>query len=153
MIFPRFIAHTFFSFSLINGGLGVQIFGLRVLYGVFGAEISSWWGLEPVVWDHLVCWGWGSQYKHRRITLVNNFLWGDNNENFLSPYYDNNIQITLTQVLWRQVSYRRSIRQVWAAHKRSSSSCLPVRVSQTSSETQTDNSSGLTVCPGLRVDP
>ena len=47
-------------------------FGGRVLNWIFGVEVFSWWGLGPVVWDLLGFLGWGSLYKHKRITLGKN---------------------------------------------------------------------------------
>ena len=44
-------------------------FGVGVLYWVFGVGVFSWWGLGPVVWGILGFLGWGSLYKHKRITL------------------------------------------------------------------------------------
>ena len=48
---------------------GVWGFGVGVLYWVFGVGVFSWWGLGPVVWGLLGFLGWGSLYKHKRITL------------------------------------------------------------------------------------
>ena len=44
-------------------------FGVWVLVWVFGVGVFSCWGLRPVVWGLLGFWGWGSLYKHKRITL------------------------------------------------------------------------------------
>ena len=48
---------------------GVWRFGVGSYIGVFWVGVFSWWGLGPVVWGLLVFLGWGSLYKHKRITL------------------------------------------------------------------------------------
>ena len=48
---------------------GVWGFGVGVFYWVFGVGVFSWWGLGPLVWGLLGFLGWGSLYKHKRITL------------------------------------------------------------------------------------
>ena len=44
-------------------------FGVGVLNWAFQVGVFSWWGLGPVVWGLLVFLGWGSLFKHKRITL------------------------------------------------------------------------------------
>ena len=48
---------------------GVLGFGVGVLFWVFGVGVFSWWGLGPLVWGLMGFLGWGSLYKHKRITL------------------------------------------------------------------------------------
>ena len=50
-------------------GLGFGVLGLGSYIGFLGNRVFSWWGLGPVVWGLLVFLGWGSLYKHKRITL------------------------------------------------------------------------------------
>ena len=64
---PRlFLTHVlFFSILLINGGFG----SWNGFLGL-GCSIDGVWGLRcRAFW---VLWGWGSRYKHKRITLGKN---------------------------------------------------------------------------------
>ena len=47
----------------------LSYFGSFMVVWGFGVGVFSWWGLGPVVWGLLGFLGWGSLYKHKRITL------------------------------------------------------------------------------------
>ena len=50
-------------------------FGSFMVVWGFGVGVFSWWGLGPVVWALLGFLGWGSLYKHKRITLGKKWCW------------------------------------------------------------------------------
>ena len=68
IFFPRYILYTFFSFLLIYGGLGFGDLGLGFWIGFLGLVFSVDQVLGLWCRAFYVFWGWGSLYKHRRIT-------------------------------------------------------------------------------------
>ena len=69
IFFPRVILYNSFLFWLIYGGLGFGVLGLGSYIGFFGSgfSVDGVWGLWcGAFWVFL---GWGSIYKHKRITL------------------------------------------------------------------------------------
>ena len=62
IIFPRVILYNFFLFWLIYGGLGL---GSYIEFLGLGLSVDGVWGLLGFL-------GWGSLYKHKRITLGKN---------------------------------------------------------------------------------
>ena len=64
LFFPKVILYTFFSFLLIYGGL---VLGSWIGLLGLGFSADGVWG--PGVWVFWGFLGWGSLYKHRRVTL------------------------------------------------------------------------------------
>ena len=69
IFFPGLFFIIFFLFWLIYGGLGFGVLGLGSYIGFLGLgfSVDGVWGLWcGAFWVFL---GWGSLYKHKRITL------------------------------------------------------------------------------------
>ena len=67
IFFPRVILYNFFLFWLINGGLGFWGWGLILGFCGWGFQLMGFGvcGVGPSGFF----FGWGSLYKHKRITL------------------------------------------------------------------------------------
>ena len=61
--------YTAIFFLIFAHLLWFGVWGFWVLDWVFGVWVFCWRGLGPVVWGLLGFLGWGSLYKHKRITL------------------------------------------------------------------------------------
>ena len=63
------------------------VLGLRSKIGFFRVGVFIWRGSGPVVWGLLGFLGWGSLYKHIRITLGKNGVFGIMSEVFSFAFY------------------------------------------------------------------
>ena len=66
IFFPRVILYNFFLFWLIYGSLGFRGWGLRLGFWGWGFQLMGFGACGVGPSGFL---GWGSLYKHKRITL------------------------------------------------------------------------------------
>ena len=95
-LFLFFLLFSHFYSILVVWGLGVWGRGLGLGFWVWGFR---WWGFGPGVWGLLGFWGWGSLYKHRRITLGKNLL-------FLNLYFYLSDDLQLKHIICKSVYIR-----------------------------------------------